>query len=153
MSAVIKTRRRKNLTLSTAALWIVLGFAALFFLVSYGQELLLAHSLTEQAALQRQENAGAQDENTRLKAMLQYYQSDKYVEQRAREDLNLRRSDEEVLIPIVTTPSGQQDSSQAGGVVQSGQAGSITGKPTAHPTPQPERANWQKWLELFSPGP
>src|SRR4051794_16986485 len=131
MSAVIKTRRRKNLTLSTAALWIVLGFAAIFFLVSYGQELLLAHSLTEQAAVQRQENAGAQDENARLKAMLQYYQSDKYIEQRAREDLNLRRAEEEVLIPIVATPSGQAGAGHASGTVQSGEASGAAGNPAA----------------------
>ena len=48
------------------------------------------------------------DENARLAAALQYYLSDKYVEQRAREDLNLRRADEEVLIPIGDPPAASQ---------------------------------------------
>lgn len=153
MSAIIKTRRRKNLTLSTAVLWVVLGFAAIFFLVSYGQELLLAHSLTDKSAVQRQENARALEENARLKAQLQYFQSDKYVEQRAREDLNLRRPEEEVLIPIVATPPG---GTAAPGGSTTGQTGS--GQPPADESAQQqnsqgEKPNWQKWLELFSPGP
>ena len=103
MSAVIK-KRKKALPGSSVVLWVVLGLAIAFFLLRYGQELLLAHDLGDQVAIQRIANAATRDENTRLKALLDYYQSDKFIEQRAREDLNLRRPEEEVLIPVAVTP-------------------------------------------------
>jgi cell division protein FtsB len=113
MSAVVRTRRGKHKSLSTTALWLVLGLAAIFFLVIYGQQLLLEHSIKEQIAAQRFANASLRDSNTRLKVALQYYQSDKYVEQRAREDLNLRRGDEEVLIPVHAAPPSQDQATQS----------------------------------------
>jgi cell division protein FtsB len=144
MSAIIRRKRRKGPPGSTTALWLVLGLAITFFLVRYGQELLLAHDLTDKASAQRITNSKLSDENTRLKALLGYYQSDKYIEQRAREDLNLRRSEEEVLIPVESTP---QDTTP-------GTALSVPtpGRPDqTSPTPVPAQENWQKWLELFSP--
>jgi hypothetical protein len=118
----------------------------MFFLIRYGQELLLAHDLSEKANAQRIVNASLRDENSRLQAQLQYYQSDKYIEQRAREDLNLRRPDEEVLIPVIAsqTAPGQTDTQIAG---VSSDAG------VEAPSPTPQKANWQKWLDLFSPAP
>ena len=82
-----------------------------------------------------------------MKATLEYYQSDKYVEQRAREDLNLRRPDEEVLIPIAAaSDSGFQDAElSTPGSTQSGASGATTSRS--------KQANWQKWLSLFSPAP
>ena len=126
----------------------MLGLAVVFFLVNYGQELLLAHDLSTKSDAQRVANAGLSDENTRLRAMLQYYQSDKYVEQRAREDLNLRRADEEVLIPVGDTqPShapGQTQKPSGSGTPASGSAPAATDSPLV---------NWQKWLKLFVQGP
>jgi cell division protein FtsB len=152
MSAVIRTRKRKNPSILTLVTWVVLGFFAIFFLVSYGQELLLAHDLTDKAAVQRRDNGLAADENARLKAQLQYYQSDKYIEQRAREDLNLRRADEEVIIPVYASPAPGQ--SQDGGT-DAGTDGSTENAQdvTASAEPTPELANWQKWFSLFSPSP
>lgn len=130
---------------STAALWLVLSLAAIFFLVSYGQELLLANKLTEQSEAQRIANAALGDENTRMQALLHYYQSDKYVEQRAREDLNLRRPDEEVLIPVDPLTTDGQAASPG--------VNSSAPPAEAAPTPPTELANWQKWFDLFRPGP
>src|SRR3954468_19249668 len=104
MSAIIRSKRRKGPPGSTTVLWLVLGLAITFFLVRYGQELLLAHDLTDKASAQRITNSKLSDENARLKSTLSYYQSDKYIEQRAREDLNLRRPEEEVLIPVESSP-------------------------------------------------
>src|SRR5688500_7144274 len=109
MSAIIRTKRRKNPPASTAVLWAVLRMAAIFSLFSYGQELLLAHELGQKATAQREANAALSDENTRLRSLLHYYGSDKYIEQRAREDLNLRRPDEKVLIPVLTAPEEQAE--------------------------------------------
>src|SRR3982750_2561848 len=145
MSAILKSKRRKGPPGSTTILWLVLGLAITFFLVRYGQELLLAHDLTDQAAAQKITNSKLEDENTRLKSLLGYYQSNKYIEQRAREDLNLRRPEEEVLIPVEATP----EAADAG----SAPALTDTQKVESEPTPAPAVANWQKWLDLFSPTP
>lgn len=142
MSAVIKPKRFKKLPAATPAMWVVLGLAAAFFLVRYGQEVLMEHDLNGKIAAQRIANARLADENTRLAAGLQYYQSDKYVEQRAREDLNLRRPDEEVLIPVgdTTTSNGNTATQQP--------ASSDSDNSPAASGDQP---NWQRWLDLFSP--
>ncbi|MDQ6695320.1 MAG: septum formation initiator family protein, partial [Chloroflexota bacterium] len=112
-----------------------------FFLVRYGQELILEHDLRDQASAQRITNGLLQDNNTRLRTKLQYYQSNPYIEQRAREDLNLRMPNEEVLIPV----SAAQATAVPGSAVQP----AATLQSVA--TPTPEEANWQKWFELFAP--
>ncbi len=145
MSIVIKPKRVKKLPAATPALWAVLGLAATFFLVRYGQEVLMEHDLNSKIIVQRSANTKLADENARLEAALQYYQSDKYVEQRAREDLNLRRPDEEVLIPVGDqAQAGTDEGNQQPDA--SAPADSVAPKPSALDTP-----NWQKWLELFSP--
>jgi cell division protein FtsB len=145
MSAIIRAKRRKNPPASTAVLWAVLGMAVIFFLFSYGQELLLAHELGQKAAAQREANAALSDENTRLRSLLHYYSSDKYIEQRAREDLNLRRPDEKVLIPVLTAPEEQTEPAVGAS------AGATEISPDRTPAAAPEQANWQKWFALFSP--
>src|SRR5438552_18798822 len=57
MSAIVKTKRRGNPAISTAALWLGLGLAVTFFLVRYGQQLLLTHALNEKADVQRTVNS------------------------------------------------------------------------------------------------
>lgn len=148
MSTIARNRRWGNSAISTAALWAGIGLAITFFLVRYGQELLLAHDLNERASAQRVANTILKKENSRLQAQLQYFQSDKYIEQRAREDLNLRRPDEEVLIPIVADlPATVGQANAQDGASSPG----ATGEQPAVPTPQ--RANWQQWLDLFNPAP
>jgi cell division protein FtsB len=143
MSAVVRSRPGKHKSLSTIALWLVLGLAAIFFLVIYGQQLLHEHSIKGQIAAQRAQNAALEDSNTRLKVALQYYQSDKYIEQRAREDLNLRRGDEEVLIPVSVEPA----SASQGRIDPQEQASAIT----ESATPGAEKPHWQRWFDLFLP--
>ena len=143
MSAVIKTNRTRKLPVSAPALWIVLGLAASLFLVRYWQQVLQEHSLDEQIVLQSRSNQQMLEENQRLQASLQYFQSDKYVEQRAREALNLRRPNEEVLIPVGGTGTQSADGSGGVGAQGSGSAG-------ASETSQPQaEGNWQKWVGLF----
>jgi cell division protein FtsB len=148
LSVVVRTKRKKQRPLSTVAMWLVLGLAVVFFLVRYGQELFLESDLRAKAATQRTVNQALRDENARLKANLQYFQSDKYVEQRAREDLNLRRPDENVLIPITSaqTPKSKDQSPPAPG----NPAQSSVLSPQSSTT---ERPNWLRWFDLFSPGP
>src|SRR5262245_7850598 len=131
--------------MSSLALWVVLGLAVTFFLVRYGQELLQAHDLNDKAAAQRIENAALKDENGRLQAQLEYYKSDKYIEQRAREDLNLRRPDEVVLIPIA--PQAQVLGATGGTSTGGAGEGSGSTTQTGAPAPAAPRANWQNWLD------
>jgi cell division protein FtsB len=143
MSAVIKTNRTRKFPVSAPALWIILGLAASLFLVRYWQQVLQEHSLDEQIVLQSRSNDQMSDENQRLQASLQYYQSDKYVEQRAREDLNLRRPNEEVLIPV--GGNGTQSTIAKASTNRSGtQSNSVT---DATQTLQAD--NWQQWFSLF----
>jgi cell division protein FtsB len=143
MSVVVRANRRKSRPGSTLIMWLVLGLAVLFFLVRFGQEWLLEHELEARAAEQRIANARLRDENMRLKAALQYYQSDKYVEQRAREDLNLRRPDEEVLIPVVVNAPATGEGEHA--LPALGAQDAPTGM---H---RQEQANWRRWFDLFTP--
>ena len=138
MSVVFKLPTGKNRSLSTTAISVVLGLFAVLFLVRYGQELLLEHELNVRSAGQRLTNMALRDANTRLRASLQYYQSTKYVEQRAREDLNLRRADEEVLIPVGL------DATLGGGLPGAGAQGEQDGATAQEPP------NWEKWLGLFA---
>lgn len=148
MSVVIKSRKSKPKTWSTTVMWLVFGLAATFFLVIYGQQLLLEQDLKDRIAEQRAENSAVNDFNTRLKSSLLYFQSDKYIEQRAREDLNLRRPDEEVLIPIkqeYVSPSTEENASEIE-AMGSGHTGT-----TEEVKPDDEAPNWLAWLGLFSP--
>jgi cell division protein FtsB len=148
MSAAIKTNRTRKLPGSAPALWVVLGLAVAFFLIRYGQEVLMEHDINGKIAAQMQINAQMDEENKRLQAALEYYRSDKYIEQRAREDLNLRRADEEVLIPIgdaAGQASGDDSSPSAHRPATDGSgSGGEAGAPEA-------RANWQRWFDLFTP--
>jgi cell division protein FtsB len=141
MSAVIKPRRIKKLPASTPALWLVIGLAVTFFLVRYGQEVLLEHDINSNITRQQAANAALADETARLEAELKYLQSDKYVEQRARESLNLRRPDEEVLIPVDAGAAAALDAQATAG-----------GSPTAAAAqPNAPRPNWEGWFDLFAP--
>ena len=141
MSAVIKPRRIKKLPASTPALWLVIGLAVTFFLVRYGQEVLLEHDINSNITRQQASNPALSDETARLEAELKYLQSDKYVEQRARESLNLRRPDEEVLIPVDAGTVAALDAQSTAG-----------GSPTAAAAqPNGPRPNWEGWFDLFAP--
>jgi cell division protein FtsB len=144
MSAVVKNNRTRKLPVSAPVLWIILGLAASLFLVRYWQQVLQEHSLDEQIVLQSKSNQQMVDENQRLQASLQYYQSDKYVEQRAREALGLRRPNEEVLIPVGGSGTGSADAVGSGDNATSDGTQQDAGQQQGQ-----NEANWQKWLGLF----
>ena len=145
MSFVLRARKKNSTPLPATGLWVLIGLAAVFFLVRYGTELLREHDLREKARLQAASNAALRDDNARLRSTLFYYQSDRYIEQRAREDLNLRRPDESVLIPIrvaaptPAAPTANDPPTPTSGTVE------------LPPRPAEGRANWEQWLELFVP--
>jgi cell division protein FtsB len=144
MSAVVKTNRAGHKPSPATAVLVALGFiVVVFFLVTYGQQLLMEHGLKEKAAAQRVANAALRDDNIRLQASLQYYQSDKYIEQRAREGLNLRRPEEEVIIPIKVAPDAS-----------AGKPPVVETPVAANPAQQSAGSNapnWERWFNLFNP--
>ena len=72
----------------------------------------------------RQQLAQTKQENDKLKKELEYVQSPGFIEQQARERLNLARPDETVVIlPDITPPPEE--------------------------VPEPEKEIWQQWLEVF----
>lgn len=144
MSAIVRGNRTGNKLSPATGVLIALGFVVVvFFLVTYGQQLLMEHSLKEKASAQRAANSALSDENSRLKSLLLYYQSDKYVEQRAREDLNLRRPEEEVIIPINVAPDAAAGRSTPVETPVPSQSGSAQ--------PESDAPNWQRWFDLFKP--
>ena len=144
MSFVLRARKKSSTPLPATGLWVIVGLAAVFFLVRYGTELLREHDLREKARQQAVTNAALRDDNARLQSSLLYYQSDHYIEQRAREDLNLRRPDEAVLIPILAPAPTSDDEYTAAPQV----AESVEIPP---PLQRDERDNWELWADLFAP--
>lgn len=140
--SVVKISRGHNRSISTTAVSVVLGLFVVLFLVRFGQEVLLEHELNDKVAVQRQANAELKDVNARLKAGLQYYQSTKYIEQRAREDLNLRGQNEEVLIPTGLDSTAEAPGSTSGINVPKPQN-------TAPPASLEKPTNAEKWFQLF----
>jgi cell division protein FtsB len=146
LSFVLRARKKSSTPLPATGLWVIIGLAAVFFLVRYGTELLREHDLREQARRQDAANRALSDTNARLRSALLYYGSDRYIEQRAREDLNLRRPDESVIIPI-TAP-------EAMGSTEEAQPDATQDAPLAEvPAQRSEQPNWKRWLDMFAPAP
>jgi cell division protein FtsB len=108
---------------------------AVYFLVAFAEQAWRARQLQSQAAQQRAAIAVLDNENVALRAQLDDYATDAYidyVQQRARRDLNLANPGETVLLvgwaPPQTTPE--------------------VAPPPA--TKQDDRPNWQQWLDVFS---
>jgi len=105
-----------------------------YFLVAFGEQAWKARQLDAEVA---ERQAAVDDLTARqqaLQSQLQEYSSDHYlayVESTARQDLNLSRPGEKVLL-----------------VRWQGAASPTPSSPTATSKP-PEPANWDKWLQLF----
>jgi cell division protein FtsB len=94
---------RRNL--GAQLLMILVVLIGLGFGYSFAREVVQAQHLAGQAEASRQENERIAAENRKLQRDLQYYQSDAYAELRARTDLNMRRPDEQVILPVL--PDGE----------------------------------------------
>ena len=106
-----------------------------YFLVAFGEQAWKARQLNAEVA-ERQAAVNNQiAQKQRLQAQLDQYSSDQYlafVEQKARQDLNLSRPGEHVLLVRWTGNPSPTPSVSA----------------TATPEPA-HKANWDKWLNLF----
>ena len=112
---------------------LVLVLLTLSLLVSFGEQVVQGARMEQQRRDLEAEVAQLRAERDRLEAGAAYAESDVYVEQRAREMLNLAREGDTVILPQLPPPA-----------------------PTATPVPQalplpPADANWLKWWRAFFP--
>jgi cell division protein FtsB len=114
---------------------LVLLLITLSLLVSFGEQVVQGARMEQQRRDAEAEVAQLRAERDRLEASLAYAESDVYVEQRAREMLNLAREGDTVILPQLPPP-----------------APTATPEPEAVPPP-PAAPNWQKWWHAFFPQP
>ena len=137
---------RRNL--GAQLLMILVVLIGLGFGYSFAREVVQAQHLAGQAEAARQENERIAAENRKLQRDLQYYQSDAYAELRARTDLNMRRPDEQVILPVL--PPGETtitapDSDMAAAPAAPAPASAVAPAPGAA-----AGRNWDRWLALFA---
>jgi cell division protein FtsB len=120
---------------------------------SFAREVVQAQSLANQATLSRQQNEVLAESNRKLERDLQYYQSDAYAELRARTDLNMRRPDEQIILPVLqATPAPGTDSAQTAAPAPAAAAASTAPDQSTTRNPQAAPAdgrNWDHWFALF----
>jgi cell division protein FtsB len=129
----IEQRFRRS---SASFAMLILLAIGIYFVVGFAKEVVQGQQLSDQVAAQEQSNTALAQENARLQEDTQYYQSDGYVEQAARESLNLRKPDESVILPILPTPSA-------------GDHSSVRPPAPATSNDAPPESNWQRWFGLF----
>lgn len=112
---------------------LVLALITLSLVVSFGEQVVQGARMEQQRRDLEDEVAQLRAERDLLDAGAAYAESDVYVEQRAREMLNLARQGDTVILPQLPPPA-----------------------PTATPAPQalplpPAEPNWLKWWRAFFP--
>ena len=112
---------------------LVLMLLTLSLLVSFGEQVVQGARMEQQRHDLESEVARLRAEHDNLEAGVAYAESDVYVEQRAREMLNLAREGDTVILPQLPPPA-----------------------PTAAPAPEalavpPPAPNWLKWWRAFFP--
>ena len=128
------------------ALMAIVVLVGLYFMGNFVSEVVHAQHLANQVELGRKENERLQAENRQLARDQQYYESDAYIQLRARTDLGLRSPDEIVVYPLLTPGPAPA----AGGAAPSGAPAppAASSAPAASPSAAPARP-WDRWLALF----
>ncbi len=125
-------RRFKRTTPQFAML--LLAVVGIYFVLNFGNEVVRAQVIATQIAQTERDTSTEQLQNARLREQLDYYKSDAYAEQEARDSLNLRKPGETIIIPILPSPAANQPGSSP---------------PAAQQAAAPTEQNWQRWLNLF----
>jgi cell division protein FtsB len=137
---------RRNLGAQLVMILVVL--IGLGFGYSFAREVVQAQHLAGQAEAARQENERIAAENRKLQRDLQYYQSDAYAELRARTDLNMRRPDEQVILPVL--PPGETTIIAPDSDVAAQAAPAPANPVVPAPGTAATGRNWDRWLALFA---
>lgn len=118
-------------------LWLSLAFLVLLMFVS-SQLLTVLHKksdIDQEIAALREEAALAESQNSQLKKMIEYLQSEQFAEEQAKLKLGLKKDGEKVA--VIT-------GLDASNVVQSAVVSSSSSL-----TASDLKANWQRWLAYF----
>ena len=147
---------RRGRTWGAQVLMLALALVGLGFGYSFAREVVQAQRLANQGAVSRQANEALAAGNRKLARDLQYYQSDAYAEVRARSDLNMRRADEQIVLPVLTSTLTTAAPGGAGGAATgSATRQSPTSDPSAGNPPPAALATgraWDRWAALFGAG-
>lgn len=114
---------------------LVMALLTISLLVSFGEQVVQGARMEQRRRELEAEVGQLRAEHNQLEASAAYVESDVYVEQRAREMLNLAREGDTVVLPQLPPP-----------------APTATPAPAALPPP-PAAPNWQKWWQAFFPNP
>lgn len=139
---MLKTDPKNNLY--AQALMAVVVLVGLYFMGNFVSEVVHAQHLANQVELGTQDNARLEAENRQLARDQQYYESDAYVQLRARTDLGLRSPDEVVVYPLMTPGPAPAAGGAAPNV-----AAPPAASGTVAPPPDPSARPWDRWLALF----
>jgi cell division protein FtsB len=127
--------------LGVYAITLVLGILTLSLLFNFIQQVTQSAALeARRAELEAQATALA-GENVHLGGIVEYAESDAYVEHTARERLGYAREGDIVLLPDYTAPPQEPGSDLP--VPE-------PDEPEAAPKPPPPEPNWQRWWEAFA---
>jgi cell division protein FtsB len=127
-----KTKRHRTLAF-TQIVTIVVATMAISMIVDFGRKATANYRIRREEIGLEQEVAAERDKHEELLARREYVQTDKYVEQVAREELKWVRQGEIVIVPVPITRQPL---------------------PTPGTPPAPARLleselHWQKWWALF----
>jgi len=134
---------------------LALALVGLGFGYSFAREVVQAQRLANQGAVSRQANEALAAGNRKLARDLQYYQSDAYAEVRARSDLNMRRADEQIVLPVLTSTLTTAAPTGLGGAQPSAAPGQSPAAVQAAAGAPPSLATgraWDRWAALFGAG-
>jgi len=109
------------------AVFTVLFLAGIYFSISLSRQIWTLWQQKDRLAVSQKNYEEAKGENEKLKSELEYKQSDKFLEEEARNKLNMAKEGEEIVILPKDAQESQQEEKK-----------------------EPKKlANWQKWLNLL----
>ncbi len=143
---------RQGRTWGAQVLMLALVLVGLGFGYSFAREVVQAQRLANQGAVSLQANEALAAGNRKLARDLQYYQSDAYAEMRARTDLNMRRPDEQIVLPVLTGTLTTAANGPGGAATgPAGDQSPTSDLATSNPPPATLTTGraWDRWAALF----
>lgn len=131
------TRRKGLSSISLAQVMVFISLVlAGYFIISFGKVALVSHQLRNTKAALQAEVAALEEEVAALEAQKEFVQTDRYIEQAAREEYKMSRPDDQVIVPIFPEESEVNAREE-----------SASREPVA-PTAE-EKEPWRAWWDLF----
>jgi cell division protein FtsB len=125
---------------------ILLAVAGVYFAISFTAQIFKSRDMLAQVEAQRTENQALEAGNQRLRDQVAFGNSDaylQYVERVAREELDMARPDETVILVVPPTPEAGSDTTNPDSSTSPSQADQAA-------QTEPSKATWQRWGDLFT---